>query len=189
MRITGGIARGILLKSCPRQELRPATDRMREAVFSRLGSSIQGAHFLDLFAGTGAYGLEALSRGAASGVFIEQNRRTVATLRTNLGALTKALGQRTLPCRIVTADILNWKPTGTETFDFIFVDPPYNMIGQNIQLLFGLFEHCLAPNPHARVIFEMPSELEPSLEYWKAEQRLGSKRRHSPSVTIFQPKK
>lgn len=188
MRITGGIARGIVLKSCTRQGLRPATDRMRQAVFSRLGSTIQGTHFLDLFAGTGAYGLEALSRGASRGVFIEQNRRTVATLKVNLAAITKAFGQTTPLCRIIAADILNWKPTCGDTFDFIFVDPPYSLIKKNSQALSRLFDQCLAANPRARVIFEMPGGLDLAFEHWKVERRLGSRGRQSPSVVIYQPK-
>jgi 16S rRNA (guanine(966)-N(2))-methyltransferase RsmD len=96
---------------------------LRQALFNALGARIQGARVLDLFAGTGAVGLEALSRGASTATFVEADRRAVASLRRNL--LTLNLGGR---ARIVAADVL---PTlarfrsARETFDCIFLDPPY----------------------------------------------------------------
>lgn len=92
MRITGGAARGIPLKAPAGDAVRPATDAMRQAVFSSLGGVVVNAYFLDLFAGTGGYGLEALSRGAAGGVFIERNAKAAACLRANLTAVRKSLG-------------------------------------------------------------------------------------------------
>src|SRR3954465_11512303 len=91
MRITGGIARGIPLVVPKGDAVRPATDAMRQAVFSSLGARTVGARFLDLFAGSGADGLEALSRGAAGGVFVEQNAKAVACLRQNIAAVCKSL--------------------------------------------------------------------------------------------------
>src|SRR5258708_32993696 len=81
MRISGGIARGITLATPKGDATRPATDGMRQAVFSSLGASVVGARFLDLFAGSGAYGLEALSPGAASGVFVEQSPKAAVSER------------------------------------------------------------------------------------------------------------
>src|ERR1019366_4147641 len=86
MRISGGQARGIPLIVPKGDAVRPATDGMRQAAFSSLGGYVTGARFLDLFAGSGAYGLEALSRGAAGGVFVEKNARAAACLRRNLAA-------------------------------------------------------------------------------------------------------
>ena len=74
MRITGGLARSIPLILPKGDAVRPATDALRQAVFSSLAARVAGARFLDLFAGSGAYGLEALSRGASSGVFVEKRR-------------------------------------------------------------------------------------------------------------------
>ena len=84
MRITGGEARGIPLVLPRGDAVRPATDAMRQAVFSSLGARVPGARFLDLFAGSGACRLEALSRGASGGTFVEKNPQAVACLRRNL---------------------------------------------------------------------------------------------------------
>jgi len=94
VRITGGKARGIPLAVPRGDAVRPATDALRQALFSSIGARVEGARFLDLFAGSGAYGLEALSRGAASGLFVERDRRTVTCLEKNLAAVSKSLGQR-----------------------------------------------------------------------------------------------
>ena len=93
MRISGGQARGIPLRVPPGDAVRPATDGMRQAVFSSIASRVPGARFFDLCAGSGAYGLEALSRGAAGGVFVEKNAKAVACVRTNLAAVCKSLGR------------------------------------------------------------------------------------------------
>src|SRR5512141_2656208 len=93
MRITGGHARGIPLVLPKGDAVRPATDALRQAVFSSLAARVPGARFLDLFAGSGAYGLEAFSRGAAGGVFVEHNARTVAFIRQNIAAVAKSLGR------------------------------------------------------------------------------------------------
>src|SRR5471030_2715621 len=93
MRISGGAARGITLVAPKGDAVRPATDGLRQAVFSSLGARVAGARFLDLFAGSGAYGLEALSRGATGGVFVESNHRAVGCLRKNLSAVCKSLGR------------------------------------------------------------------------------------------------
>ncbi|HTB63133.1 MAG TPA: RsmD family RNA methyltransferase, partial [Opitutales bacterium] len=92
MRITGGRARGIVLKIPQRGELRPATDYLRQAVFSSLGPRVVGARVLDLFAGTGAYGLEALSRGAAHVTWVDANGSAITAIRANLAAVAKSMG-------------------------------------------------------------------------------------------------
>lgn len=123
MRISAGEHRGRRLRSPRGTRTRPTSERLRQALFNALGARIQGARVLDLFAGTGAVGLEALSRGASTATFVEADRRAVASLRRNL--LTLNLGGR---ARIVAADVL---PTlarfrsARETFDCIFLDPPY----------------------------------------------------------------
>ena len=93
MRITGGQARGIPLTLPKGDRVRPATDALRQAVFSSLAARVPGARFLDLFAGSGAYGLEALSRGASGGVFVEKDARTAGFIRDNITAVCKSLGR------------------------------------------------------------------------------------------------
>jgi 16S rRNA (guanine966-N2)-methyltransferase len=87
MRISGGLARGIHLATPKGEAVRPATDSLRQAVFSSLGDRVVGARFLDLFAGSGSYGLEALSRGADGGLWVEKHRRTFELLRRNIAAV------------------------------------------------------------------------------------------------------
>jgi 16S rRNA (guanine966-N2)-methyltransferase len=90
MRISGGKARGIPLRAAKAPELRPATEANRERLFSSLGQQIQNARVLDLFAGTGSYGLEALSRGAAEAYFVEKNRKITKDLKDNLSKVLKS---------------------------------------------------------------------------------------------------
>lgn len=121
MRIIAGTAGGIPLK-VPQGDTRPTTDRVREALFSMLGNTIANARILDLFAGSGALGLEALSRGAASVVFVEQNRNAAEIIRLNL---QKA---RLSNATIRQADVfrtLNDLAKNGHTFDLVFADPPY----------------------------------------------------------------
>jgi 16S rRNA (guanine(966)-N(2))-methyltransferase RsmD len=123
MRITAGDHRGRHLKSPKRTRTRPTSDLLRQAVFNLLGARIQGARVLDLFAGTGAVSLEALSRGASLAVLVERDRQAVGSLRANLGALNL-----TPRARVVVGDALEalarLEATG-EVFDCIFLDPPY----------------------------------------------------------------
>lgn len=123
MRITGGIACGRTLKVPKTDSVRPTQDRVREALFSILHPELAGAAFLDLFAGSGAVGLEALSRGAVRVTFVEANRRHIATLRENLAFIAKGSTART---DVIAADVYRWIATyAGEGFDIVFADPPY----------------------------------------------------------------
>lgn len=124
MRISGGTFRGRTLATPRGASLRPTQDRVREALFSMAGPAIVGASFLDLFAGTGAVGLEALSRGAARAVFVERDPRHAEIAARNAAALLGA--ERARRAEIVRADAFRWAaaPQG-ETFDFCYADPPY----------------------------------------------------------------
>ena len=119
MRVIAGESGGVPLK-VPKTVTRPTADRVREAVFSILGERVAGARVLDLFAGSGAVGIEALSRGAESAVFVEQNRAACEVLRGNL-AKTGLAGKAGVVCgdAVKTAGKL-----GRE-FDVVFADPPY----------------------------------------------------------------
>ena len=126
IRITAGEWRGRQLK-VPRGDVRPAQDRVRLAVFSSLADRVPGARALDLFAGTGAYGLEALSRGAASVTWVENDRRVLAVLRENVESLC---GPNRGPA-VVSADALRFleRGGGDAPYDLIFADPPYDRDG------------------------------------------------------------
>ena len=145
MRISGGIARGVPLAVPKGDAVRPATDGMRQAVFSSLGARVVGAFFWDLFAGSGAYGLEALSRGANGGIFVERNARALACLKRNLSAVGKSAGRAWETARLVETDVLAWVSSEREgAADLVFVDPPYEMISDVAPVLFSRLARILA---------------------------------------------
>jgi 16S rRNA (guanine966-N2)-methyltransferase len=119
VRIVAGSAGGLEI-AVPKTDLRPTMDRVRGAIFSSLGEFIVGARVLDIFAGSGGLGIEALSRGAASAVFVESDRRATATIGKNLEH-TRLTGT------IHTLDIFDYldRLAGPASFDAIFADPPY----------------------------------------------------------------
>lgn len=126
MRVIAGAAKGRRLGSVRGGTVRPTTDRVREAVFSTLGPAVVGAAVLDLYAGTGALGIEALSRGAASAVFVDHDPSAAASIEANL-ALTGLAGKATV--RRSTAEQFVAAPAGGTTaggvFDLVLLDPPY----------------------------------------------------------------
>lgn len=185
MRISGGAARGIPLLVPKGTAVRPATDGMRQAVFSSLGARVAGARFLDLFAGSGAYGLEALSRGASGGVFVEQNAKAAACVRQNIASVCKSLGRREVDLVVVQADARTAPLGGTaELPDLVFVDPPYELITEIAPVLFARLTEMLATKPEALVIFELPGELELAPPGWTLLKRLGKGARQ-PTVAFF----
>jgi 16S rRNA (guanine966-N2)-methyltransferase len=127
MRVIAGIYRSRILKSLKGLALRPTSDRLRETLFNVLGAGIQSSRFLDVFAGTGAVGIEALSRGARQVSFIENHAPSAALIRKNLAAL-KVHSSVTVIC----ADAIRGLETleakvkaGEAAYDYIFIDPPY----------------------------------------------------------------
>ena len=127
MRITGGEFGGRNLKVPKSDAIRPTQDRVREAVFNIIQFEVAGCDFLDLFSGSGAVGLEALSRGAKSVTFVEQNRRHLAVLNENLATI---LGNQTIKQSnnqtIVSADAYRWLASYSGPgFSIGFADPPY----------------------------------------------------------------
>ncbi len=183
MRITGGQARGIPLVLPKGDSVRPATDAMRQAVFSSLAARVPGTRFLDLFAGSGAYGLEALSRGAAGGTFVEKNVKTIAFLRQNIAAVCKSLARNTADLNVLTADAGN-VPASGDAPDLVFIDPPYDLIAEVAPRLFSRLTELLADKPDPVIVFEMPGELTLSPEGWTCVKRLGKGVRQ-PTVCFF----
>jgi len=119
VRIVGGSLRGSKLAVADRDGLRPTPDRVRETLFNWLAPFIAGARCLDLFAGTGALGIEAISRGAAHCTFIERDRDLALALRGNLARLRVATGA------VVEGDALDWLARNADSVDIAFVDPPF----------------------------------------------------------------
>jgi 16S rRNA (guanine(966)-N(2))-methyltransferase RsmD len=121
MRVVGGTLGGRRLIAPRGQATRPTSDRVREALFSILGDRVQGARVLDLFAGSGALGIEALSRGAAEATFVDSAAPAIAALRANL----EALG---LTAEVLRRDALVFLKATARTprqYDLVFLDPPY----------------------------------------------------------------
>ena len=119
MRVIAGSAGGIRL-AVPKRGVRPTMDRVKAAIFSSLGDAVAGARVLDLFAGSGALGIEALSRGASFAMFVEEDRQSAEIIERNLGK-TKLKG------RVRQQDVFDFLRhiSGAETFQIIFADPPY----------------------------------------------------------------
>jgi len=131
-----------------RATTRPTSDRVREALFSMLGE-LEGTVVLDLFAGTGALGIEALSRGAERVVFVERDTAALKALRENLGQLGLASGEAEVrPGDALAA--LRAARRGGETYDLVFVDPPYGQVRELGRELSALLPALLAPG--ARVV-------------------------------------
>jgi len=128
VRITGGSARGRKLLSPKSDQIRPTCDRVREALFNILGSDLQGARVLDCFAGTGALGIEALSRGADFALFVDQSleagRLIESNLRSTMATPRAAFERLNLASVTSLRPILRHLPPGSH-FDCIFMDPPY----------------------------------------------------------------
>ncbi|MBM3852683.1 MAG: methyltransferase [Verrucomicrobia bacterium] len=188
MRISGGRARGIPLVVPKGDRVRPATDGLRQAAFSSLGAAVTGARFLDLFAGSGAYGLEAFSRGAAGGVFVEHDPKTVNCLRRNIAAVCRSLGtpaEGQGALEVVPADARSVPlGGGGQVPDLVFVDPPYEIITEIAPALFARLREILVAKPERIVVFELPGELDLAPEGWRLLKRLG-KRARQPTVAFF----
>lgn len=186
MRISGGGARGITLKVPKGDAVRPATDGMRQAVFSSLGERVVGARFLDLFAGSGAYGLEAVSRGAAGGVFVEKNAKAAACVRENIAAVCRSLKRDAAGLSVLQMDATQvpLAAAGGEVPDLVFIDPPYEIIGEIADALFARLGETLAAKPEAIVVFELPGELTLAPAGWTMLKRLGKGARQ-PTVAFF----
>jgi 16S rRNA (guanine966-N2)-methyltransferase len=151
MRVIAGKFRSRTLRSLKGRELRPTSDRLRETLFNILGPTMQGAVFIDLYAGTGAVGIEALSRGARSAYFVEHHAPAVALIRQNLDSL--GIGKE---AEILGVDALR----GLERLeachvhaDFIFLDPPYAADEEYEKVLAYLGESPLLA-PGGRIIAE-----------------------------------
>lgn len=122
MRIIAGTARSLPLRSIEGRDTRPTTDRIKETLFNILQSGIAGSSFLDLFAGSGQIGLEALSRGADHAVFVENNKKACACIEENIRFTRFETRSRLLAADACSALRML---EGNDTFDYLFMDPPY----------------------------------------------------------------
>jgi 16S rRNA (guanine966-N2)-methyltransferase len=142
LRVIAGTAGGIFLQAAKGPDVRPTQDRVKQSLFSALGELVIDAEVLDLYAGTGALGIEALSRGAQSAVFVEQNSKCVAAIRDNLKKCH-------LEGIISTQPVEKWlQQGGGKTYDLIFVDPPYHQFKEPLENhpLWAHAQSLLKPN-------------------------------------------
>jgi 16S rRNA (guanine966-N2)-methyltransferase len=164
MRVIAGSAGGVRL-AVPKRCVRPTMDRVKAAIFSSLGDAIIGAHVLDLFAGSGALGIEALSRGAASAIFIEAGRQSAEVIEENL-ARAKLKG------RVRDQDVFDFlrHPSNTEKFEIIFADPPYEKTNHGEHYAEKLLINEALPillEPGGTFVLEKrPGEILPEIKQW-----------------------
>lgn len=178
MRVIAGSLRGRRLSAPRGAELtRPTSDRVREALFATLGD-IDGTNVLDLFAGTGALGIEALSRGASSALFVERDRSALQALRANLDALELLAPRARVRAGEALAALRAARKRG-ETYDLVFLDPPYGQARELEGPLSATLPAIL--EPAARVVVESDRRLPLVL----ALQTLREKRYGDTLITIY----
>jgi 16S rRNA (guanine966-N2)-methyltransferase len=164
MRVIAGSAGGIRL-AVPKRGVRPTMDRVKAAIFSSLGDAVVGARVLDLFAGSGALGIEALSRGASSVVFVEVDRQSAAIIEDNL-AKTKLKG------RVRQQDVFDFlrHSSSAQMFDIVFADPPYEKTEDGDGFTEKLLANQALPQlmvVHAIFVLEKrPAEALPEMKQW-----------------------
>lgn len=149
--IAGGSYRGTRLAVAD-GVTRPMRTRLREALFSAIHDRLAGATVLDLYAGAGSLGLEALSRGAASCLFVERDRRAQAAIRKNLAAC--GLDDENGPARLLPASVDHFEPTTADPFTLVFADPPF----VRADALPESLERPGVVDPGALLVFQIPAE-------------------------------
>ena len=164
MRVIAGSAGGRRL-AAPKRGVRPTMDRVKAAIFSSLGDTVIGARVLDLFAGSGALGIEALSRGAASVLFVEEDRQSIAAIKKNLAKVN-------LTGRIRQENVFDFlrRSAGMENFQIIFADPPYEQTKSGERYTEKLLSNEVLPqlldSDGVFVLEKRPSELIPAINLW-----------------------
>lgn len=149
MRVIAGTARSMPLKTVDSLDTRPTTDRIKETLFNMLQTEMPACKFLDLFSGSGAIGIEALSRGANKAYFVENAKPALACIHSNLEFTKLKENSVVMECDAVTA---LRRLAGKEVFDIIFMDPPYNK-GLEKQVLEELV-HLDIADEYTTIIFE-----------------------------------
>jgi 16S rRNA (guanine(966)-N(2))-methyltransferase RsmD len=153
--VVGGVVRGRKLRVPPGRDVRPTQDRVREALFSILGDTVEGCIVLDAFAGSGALGIEALSRGAERAVFCDEKRVCVHAIQENLRKCE--LEDRAVVLRTrLPEGLAGVREALTEPGDLVFLDPPYGVEGKK-RVLEGLHRFALLKE-RARIVFEHAKE-------------------------------
>lgn len=162
MRVIAGKYKSRRLDAPPGMQTRPTSDRLRETLFNVVAASIEGSVWLDLFAGSGAIGIEALSRGARSVYFVEAAGAATRTIRKNLHTLEIEDGAEVIERDAATA--LRMLDAQAATCDFVFLDPPYRKMGDYEQVL-GFLSQSQLLAPQSQVIAEHDKHFDPGNEF------------------------
>jgi 16S rRNA (guanine966-N2)-methyltransferase len=131
MRVIAGSAKGRRLQAPRTRDTRPLTDRVKEALFSSLGDQVEEAVVLDLFAGSGSFGIEALSRGAGRAVLVERGAQALAALRANLALVGFT------NVEVIAQSVADYLAGADQVFDLIFCDPPWSLPTEEVEGLIG----------------------------------------------------
>jgi 16S rRNA (guanine966-N2)-methyltransferase len=176
VRVIGGEFRGRRLSAPSGTAVRPTSDRVREAVFDILFSlgGVDGLQVVDLFAGSGAMGIEALSRGAAAVTFVDHSTAALTAVRQNLAAVGLGDAERTGDATVVRADVAPWVATTAARYDLVLCDPPYDYDG---------WEPLVAHLPGDLAVLESGAEIAPP-PGWGV---IKSKRYGGTIVTVARP--
>ncbi len=180
MRVIAGSSGGLRLV-VPKTDIRPTMDRVKAAIFSSLGERVIGANVLDLFAGTGALGIEALSRGAASVMFVENEKQAIAAIERNLAQTGLSGG------RIRKQDVFDFlsHASTAEAHDLIFADPPYDLLTAGESFTRMLLRNDRLParltSDGIFVLEKRPGERLPATEFWEVVRR----KKYGATETIF----
>jgi 16S rRNA (guanine966-N2)-methyltransferase len=171
MRIIAGKARGRRLKSPDTKDTRPVTDRAREAVFSSIGGWVEDALVADLYAGTGSFGLEALSRGAQSAVFVERGRKAARALRANVTAV--GLGGT-----VIEGTVQDYLEKANHVFHLVFMDPPWDQPTSRLEQDLTLLDRLLLPGAEVVVSRRKGDRVPDPPENWRVatDRRYGDTR-------------
>lgn len=160
MRVIAGEARGRRLKAPDTKGTRPVTDRVREAVFSSIGAWVVDADVADLYAGSGSFGLEALSRGASSAVFVESGRKALAALRQNIDAV--GLGGK-----VARGTVRDFLQHSDQRFHLVFMDPPWDLQTGVMETEMVMLDPLLAPDAVVVVSRRHTDHIPEAPETWR----------------------
>lgn len=160
MRIIAGKAGGRRLRSPDTKSTRPATDRVREAVFSSIGNWVEDSVVADLYAGSGSFGLEALSRGASSAVFVEKGRKALQALRANV----KAVG---LGGAVIESTVQDYLAKANHRFHLVFMDPPWDDPTDQIEEDLESLDRLLLPNAEVVISRRHTDRVPRTPENWR----------------------
>jgi 16S rRNA (guanine966-N2)-methyltransferase len=185
MRISGGLAKGIALRVTKSNKLRPAGDANRERLFSSLNEFVREKSVLDLFAGTGSYGLEALSRGASGAVFVEADRRIFNDLKLNFANTCRSAKLPPSVGQLENRNVSEFLKHCNLSFNLVFMDPPYAEISKLVPVTLELLRTRKLLRKDCLLVHESPPEAQKDFPGWTLTRTVGKEKKGSPSFRIY----